>query len=74
MEHSKEHRQMQQMIKQFDENLSLKSNKKDIWKIENDLQEYATKKMFQEFEDKAEDELLTMSQEIESQKDSIDTL
>lgn len=34
---------MKAMIKQFDEVIALKSNKKDIWKIENDLKEYATK-------------------------------
>ena len=41
----------------MDENLALKSNKKDIWKIEKDLRDYATKKDLEELEENTEEEI-----------------
>lgn len=44
IDYSKSHKQMELMIKKFDENLSLKSNKTDIWKIETDLDNFISQK------------------------------
>ena len=60
LDHSKEHRQMKIMIKTFDENLALKSNKKDIWKIENDLRVYATKQDLAKLEEDTDEEVLKL--------------
>lgn len=68
LEYDKDHKKMRQMIKQFDENLSLKSNKKDIWKLENDLESYALKSELKKSEEINETEILVMRQQIDVTK------
>lgn len=63
---------MKIMIKTFDENLALKSNKKDIWKIENDLRIYATTADLAKLEEDTDEEVLKLRQELDTQRDVVE--
>lgn len=74
LDFGKGHKQMEQMIKRFDENLALKSNKKDVWKIENDLVIYATKGDVEQVVERSEEEAEKVRLELEKQREVIEGL
>lgn len=65
---------MKEMIQRFDENLALKSNKKDVWKIENDLEKYATKEELEQTEERNDGELLKMKHELDKSREVVEGL